>query len=110
MRENLMKAIIKLDVEYVTIELGNTAFISVTVIQEIAKIFAINLKDIDVKFQELKDNKYNYDKFCDLCDENKANENKLLSEVFEYVEIKTFAEIIIKKIAEALQIRINNAL
>lgn len=99
----LLKAVAKLDSEYVNIELGNEAFLSVTSISQIAKFFSVNLKEIDIQFQELKDIKYRYDEACEIDDES-----ELLYEVFEYSEIQNFAEMIIEKVAESLQIRINS--
>jgi hypothetical protein len=107
---NLISAVAKLDSEYVNIELGRTEFVSATVIDEIGKTFGINLTDIDNEFQNLKDTKYKYEEFCNLCDEGKEDEHKLLSDVFEYVEIKKIAEMIVKKVAETLQERINQVL
>lgn len=106
----LIKAVIKLDTTYVTIELGRTSFVYVATITEIAEFLTINLNSIDKQFQLLKNTKYKYDEFCDLCDEGKVDEYKLLSDVFEYSEIKKFAEMIVKKVSASLQIRINNNL
>lgn len=104
----LISAVAKLDSEYVNIQLGCTAFVAVTTIDEISKIFGVNLKDIDDKLQLLKDTKYKYEEFCDLCDKGKEDEYKLLSDVFEYTEIQQFAEMIIDKVAAELQSRIYN--
>jgi|GEM_PF-7069038 len=108
--KSLIKAVIKLDTTYVTIELGRTTFVYVAAITEIAEFFSLNLNSIDKQFQLLKNTKYNYDEFCDLCDEGKEDEYKLLSDVFNHCEIKKFAEMIVKKVAASLQVRINNKL
>ena len=102
----LISAVAKLDSEYVNIELGRTTFLSVTTIGEIAKTFGVNLRSIEDELQLLKDTKYKYDEFCDLCNKGKENEYKLLSDVFEYLEIRKFAKKIVKKVAEKLQNRI----
>lgn len=108
--ERLIKAVIKLDSEYVNIELGYQDFLSVTSITGISDFFKISLKDIDEEFQLLKDTKYKYEEFCSLCDEGEEDENKPIKEVFDYLEIKKFSEMIVKKIAEGLQERINTVI
>jgi hypothetical protein len=50
LNEKLLKAVAKLNSEYVNIELGNTRFIDVMEIEGIGKFFGIGLKDIDEKF------------------------------------------------------------
>ncbi|MCB2308882.1 hypothetical protein LGL08_20645 [Clostridium estertheticum] len=102
----LISAVAKLNSEYVNIELGRTNFADITTIDEIARTFGMALKDVDNEFKLLKDTKYKYDEFCDLCDEGKEDEYKKLSEVFEYLEIQKFAEMIVKEVAKSLQARI----
>jgi len=104
---NLISAIVRLDLEYLTMELGKTMFLSVTTITEIEEVFGVNLKEIDREIDVLKDTKYKYEEFCDLCDEGKEDEYKLLSKVFEYSEIQKFAGMIIKSVSEELKVRIN---
>jgi hypothetical protein len=107
---NLMKAVVRLDSEEVNTELGKVPFIYVTTIDEIGKFFGVNLNNIDKEFQELKDTKYKYEEFCDLADDGKVDEYKPLDQVFEYLEIQKFAEMICKKVAEKLKIRIDSIL
>lgn len=102
----LLKAVAKLDSEYVNTELGKENFLAVTSISQIEKFFSVDLKEIDKQFQELKDAKYKYDEFCELCDNGKEDEYKLLLEVFDYLEIQKFSEMIISEVAKGFQYRI----
>ena len=107
---DLIQAVTWLDSERLNKALGNMRFIEVTNIDFIGEFFGVNLNNIYDEFQELKDTKYKFEEFCDLCDEEKEDGGKLLSEVFEYLEIQRFAEMIIKEVAESLQERLNRVL
>ena len=108
--ELLIKAIARMNIEATTDELEKTQFISVTEIDSTGRFFGVNLNTIDKKFQELKDTKYHYEEFCNLCDEGKESEEVRLNRFFSYLECKEFATDIIKEVAKVMQERINRVL